>query len=790
MDVMRLPIISQKEVNANVFEVSFDASSIDFHFAAGQYVRITLDHLLYPDNKGAFRDFSISSSPKNHNQISVVFRNTGSGFKKTLLEMPLGESVSMRGPYGLMELPGDTTQDIVLVAGGIGITPFLSMMQYASESGYKGHIRLIYVNEERSNAIHTLKIDDLCIRNKNFSVIYKKNIFEGDFFQKEIAQSKNVSWYVAGSTAMVLATLDMLKYFKLPSKNIIFEEMMGYEKVGPLEESSAKNSEDGVVLLPQTKSNHPFSLSARKLNSIIETSGEGVIITDAEGIILYVNAEWQRITGWKSEDIVGKVTPRILKSGKVSPTEYEDLWKTIKSGEIARIDIVNKRKNGDFYYAEDVILPLKDDEGNVTEFVGFQRDVTDKHTYLSQFIDKSSELSEQNKSLENTKKAMLNLLEDAQELEKRLELEKVAISREKEKSEGILQFLRSIGDGVFAVDTDLNVIFMNTMAEKLSGYVSEDALGKKYTDTFNFVFEKDIDVSHADFVSQVIATGSISTLPSHTSIVKKDGSVVPVSDSAAPIRDASGVIVGCIVVFQDDTKKRELDQLKDSFISVAAHQLRTPLGGMRWSMESLLDEDRGKLPVEVRNELEQLYENSQRMVTLVNDLLNTTRIDGTVSKEAFESVDIVALLRKIVSDSLNEAKMRSVEVRFAGVYKKMARVFVAPKNMYEAFQNIIINAIKYNTTGGSVTINVHQKDNAFMHISIADTGIGIPAEQQSKMFVKFSRATNAVLKETDGSGLGLSVAKFFIEQSGGKIWFESEEGKGTTFFIDLPLTEK
>ena len=256
------------------------------------------------------------------------------------------------------------------------------------------------------------------------------------------------------------------------------------------------------------------------------------------------------------------------------------------------------------------------------------------------------------------------------------------------------------------------------------------------------------------------------------------------------IRFPKAITSGCIVVFQDNTKRQELDQLKDNFISVAAHQLRTPLGGMRWSMESLLDEDRGVLPTEVRSELEQLYENSQRMVTLVNDLLNTTRIDGTVSKEAPESVDIIVILRKVVSDALHEAKERLVEVRFSGVYKKMPRVFVAPKNMYEALQNIIVNAIKYSNAGSIVTIDVHQEDEKSMRISVADTGIGIPEDQQSKIFVKFSRATNAVLKETDGSGLGLSVSKFFIEQSGGKIWFESEEGKGTTFFVDLPLTEK
>lgn len=785
MDMLNLPIIGREEVGPGIFEVSFDISGIDFHFTAGQYVRITLPHLLYFDSKGSFRDFSICSSPNNRSRISITFRNTGSGFKKTLLEMPLGEIVSMRGPYGLMALIEDVNRDVVFVASGTGVTPFISMIQYASEIGYRGHLRLIYVNENKRQAVHTLKLASLCSGNSNLSVVYIRNLLDEDFFQKEVTQLQNAAWYVAGPPSMVLTTINILKHFKLPSENIIFEEMTGYEKISPSTPPTthvSTYSEAKNILYPK-----PFLLSTQKLNAIIETSGEGVIITDTEGIILYVNKEWQKITGWMSEEIVGKVTPRILKSGKTPMKEYENLWKTIKRGDVARLEIVNRRKNGDFYYAEDIILPLKDDGGNVTEFVGFHRDVTDKHAYLTDFINKSEELAEQNKSLEDTKKAMLNLLDDAQELEANLKLEKVSIGQEKEKSESILQFLKSIGDGVFAVDMDLRVIFMNTMAEKLSGYSSEDALGRKYTDTFRFIFENDSTVSYTDFISQVITTGLASTLPNHTSIVMRDGNIIPVSDSASPIRDASGVIVGCIVVFQDDTKKRERDQLKDNFISVAAHQLRTPLGGMRWSMEALLGEDRGKLPSEVRSELEQLYENSQRMVTLVNDLLNTTRIDGTSSKEKPELVDIVNLMHKVVSDSLNEATMRSISVRFSEMPEKIPLAFVAPKSIYEALQNIIINAIKYNNHGGSVIIGMYQEGDDQIRINIADTGIGIPKEQQSKIFMKFSRATNAILKETDGSGLGLSVAKFFIEQSGGKIWFESQEGKGTTFFIELPI---
>ncbi|MDD5083946.1 MAG: PAS domain S-box protein [Candidatus Moranbacteria bacterium] len=787
MESTRLPIVSRREVANDVFEVSFGLSRADFHFQAGQYIRVVIPHLSYPDGRGNFRDFFISSSPNNHEHISIAFRNTGSGFKKTLLELPLGSSVVVRGAYGLLELPQEHHQGLVFIAFGIGITPFLSMIRLAAERGYAGYLTLICVHDDIDSVPYLDELKQLQEKIPRFILRQKRAPLDEEFLRIQTTHSKESLWYISGPPDLAREAFDMLCGLGVPLGNIVSEEMLGYGEGVPVTSSAAAQPLPTVGSSPN---DHAFFLDAKKLRSIIETSAEGVVITNPDGLILYVNAEWQNITGWKSDDVVGKMTPRILKSGKTRPEEYEKLWKTIRRGEIAHIDIINKRKNGNLYYAEDIILPLKNDQGEVTEFVGFQRDVSEKQRYMKQFILHSEELAEQNKFLENTKKAMLNLLEDSQELEKNLELEKAAIKKEKEKSEGILQFLKSIGDGVLAVDLDSNIIFMNKMAENLSGYTFEEVQGKYYTDALHFILEKNPDVSYPRFVEQVIKTGVINKLPSHTSLVRRDGSIVPVSDSAAPIRDASGVIVGCIIVFQDDTKKRELDQMKDGFISVAAHQLRTPLGGMRWNMELLLSEDVGELPEQVRVELEQLYENSQRMVTLVNDLLNTSRIDNEVSRVKYESesADIITLLQKVIHEVADEAKKRAVTIRFAneGTFDS---VRIVPKNIYEAFQNLIVNAVKYSDAGDTVTVGVEQHKEA-MRVTIEDTGIGIPKDQQLKLFSKFFRASNAILKETDGSGLGLSVAKFFIEENGGRILFESEEGKGTTFYVDLPLAAK
>lgn len=800
MNQTRVSIIERKEIAKDVFEVSFGLDGEAFHFHAGQYVRVTLPHLLYPDTRGDFREFSICSSPSNKASFSIAFRSSESGFKRTLLELPIGSEVMIRGPYGLLEFPEHLgqNQDVVLVTGGIGITPFMSMIRFAAENRLSNRITLLYANDDDRAIPYLTELSELELLNPRFMVRRKKGGINEGFLREATSDPRKALWYVSGPSGMVSDVCDILRRFGVSDTAIVSEEMTGYENQNSeeLEQVSVEQrdveSEEGIVrCLPgfddcQQGDQETSFLGADKLFSIIETSFEGVVITDPEGIILYVNPAWQQLTGWKSKEVVGKVTPRILKSGKTPAKDYETLWKTIRRGEMVHLEVINKKKNGDLYYAEDIILPLRDDHGEITEFVGFQRDISERQSYLRQLTDRSEELAKQNQFLEDTKRAMLNLLEDAQQLERSLEVEKMAIEREKEKSEAILQFLKSIGDGVFAVDLDAKIIFMNKTAEELSGYSFEDANGKSYGDVFHFVLEKDPKASYDRFIEQVMKTGTVGKLPSRTLIVRRDGTTIPVSDSAAPIRDASGAIVGAIVVFQDDTKKRELDQLKESFISVAAHQLRTPLGSMRWSMELLLSGDVGRVPKLAREEINRLYENSQRMITLVNDLLNTSRIDNVSSKPELRPEDIAPLLREVVANVADEAKQRSVIIDLVLGEDPISNVMIVRKNIFEALQNLVVNAVRYSDAGDSVTVWAKQID-GYVRVSVADTGIGIPKDQQSKLFSKFFRASNAVLKETDGSGLGLSVAKMFVEESGGNIRFESEEGQGTTFFVELPL---
>ena len=390
---------------------------------------------------------------------------------------------------------------------------------------------------------------------------------------------------------------------------------------------------------------------------------------------------------------------------------------------------------------------------------------------------KAEQIELQNRSLKDNKVEILNLLQ-------RIQAEKVKTDQEKIKIEAILS---SIGDGVFVTDNLGRVIIANSIALNLAGYTGEEVLNRSYTQVFKFVLDEDPTVQINSFVEEVLKTGTIKNLVNHTLLVRKDGSTIPVADSAALVKDLQGNISGCVVVFRDVTHQREIEQTKDNFLSTAAHQLRTPLGSIRWNLEMLLSGDIGELPNNIQEIIQQVYESDQRLIELVNDLLNVSRIDQGRLTNTPKSTVVADIVQSVIKELHPEIQKRSLSVNL-NLDTNLSSVIVDPKLFYEVVTNLVANAIKYNKKDGIVNIKTYQKDD-YLYIEISDTGIGIRAKDQSQLFSKFFRAENAVRSETEGTGLGLFVAKSYIESWGGQIKFVSEENKGSTFIIILPTSK-
>ncbi|MFA6255068.1 MAG: ATP-binding protein [Patescibacteria group bacterium] len=424
-----------------------------------------------------------------------------------------------------------------------------------------------------------------------------------------------------------------------------------------------------------------------------------------------------------------------------------------------RVGTKGKDEIGDFSRAFDrMVLAIKKSRAEVDQKVEEQ----------------TKEIITKQKDLENQQKATLNILEDVEE-------EKGKVSLEKEKIDAILH---SIGDGVFVVNTNLEIIMYNEIAAKFSGYSTKEAIGKKYDQILKFVFEKDGQVND-QFIKDAIRTGRIKDMANHTVLIRKDKTKLAVADSAAPLKDKNGKAIGCVVVFRDVTKEREIDKMKTEFVSLASHQLRTPLSAIKWFLEMVLGGDTGKITEEQKDFLQQAFDSNERMIKLVNGLLNVSRIEsGRMALEP-EPTDLVKLSEIVINEQKSTIKAHNLNFKFSKP-KGLPKIKIDPKLINQVIANLISNAIKYTKSKGQIDFKIEVKGKEVV-FSVKDTGLGIPKKQQSQIFQKFFRADNVASTDVEGTGLGLYVAKAVVEASGGKIGFSSVENKGSTFWFTLPL---
>lgn len=247
-----------------------------------------------------------------------------------------------------------------------------------------------------------------------------------------------------------------------------------------------------------------------------------------------------------------------------------------------------------------------------------------------------------------------------------------------------------------------------------------------------------------------------------------------------------------IAVQFHDTRERgqALSQIKSQFITVAAHQLRTPLSALKWSLRLILDGDMGDLGEKQREFLQQSYQTNEHLIHLINDFLDISRIEEGKFGFQFKKVRILDTIQKAVDESLAQAALRGVHLSFESRAPKDIQIIADENRIYTVMANILDNAVRYSNKGNDVAVQVSvEKEGNMLEVRVTDSGIGIPADEQKKIFSRFYRATNAMRQQTEGSGLGLFIAKNIIERHGGTIGFVSEENKGTTVFFTLPAKE-
>ncbi len=365
---------------------------------------------------------------------------------------------------------------------------------------------------------------------------------------------------------------------------------------------------------------------------------------------------------------------------------------------------------------------------------------------------------------------------------RRLEIQNANLNHERLRYEALLS---SIGDGMIATDRNGRVIFMNHAAEEMLGWRSFEVLKKLFFEVIKAENEKhEVIALDERPLFQALMYRHKQTSAAYYYVTKKQ-TKIPVVITASPVL-LSGNLIGAIGVFRDITREKEIDRAKTEFVSLASHQLRTPLATIGWHAELMLSGDVGALTAQQREYLQEIYDAKARMEDLVNSLLNVSRIELGSMPVNLSPVDLKTVAKAVFKELLPQFARKQIKV-IERYDDRLQSISADPNLVRIIFQNLLSNAFKYTQASGQITLVIGIQ-NPDVVIQVMDTGKGIPKYQQSKVFTKLFRAQNVNTTDPDGNGLGLYIVKSILDSVGGRIWFDSEENKGTAFYVALPLS--
>lgn len=340
----------------------------------------------------------------------------------------------------------------------------------------------------------------------------------------------------------------------------------------------------------------------------------------------------------------------------------------------------------------------------------------------------------------------------------------------------------SIGDGVIATDENGYISEINSEACHILGLKPADLLGKWFPRAVKAIDEDGNPIDLMDRpVSQALLAGR--PVSGRTFYKAADGRRVPVAVTVAPIL-LEGRPIGAIEVIRDISVEYEVDKMKSEFISIASHQLRTPLTAVKTYSHLLASGFNGQLNKEQHEFMDIILSSIDRMNELINTLLDISRIEEGRITISNKIIDFEAVMEEILSEQGPVAKSKNINIELQYESSNL-RFMTDPLLLKEVCANLLSNAIKYTPKGGTITIKASVQKHNFT-FTIQDTGYGIPRHEQARVFTKFFRAENILDKDTTGTGLGLYMVKQIAENLGGTIDFKSSEKEGTLFRFTIP----
>jgi PAS domain S-box-containing protein len=504
------------------------------------------------------------------------------------------------------------------------------------------------------------------------------------------------------------------------------------------------------------------------LRVTLASIGDAVITSDVNGCLTYMNASAESLTGWSSAEAAGRHLDDVFhvineRTGQRVQNPAELVMRSGSIVGLANHSVLTDR-HGAQHPIADSAAPIRSADGRIIGVVLVFRDITEQRRAMDA-------IAEQREWLETT--------------------------------------LESIGDAVIATDVQGKVVFMNPIAEHLTGWPLDRARDRPCTEVFDIVNEETRRTVQSP-VMRVLAEGIVVGLANHTTLISADGTERPIDDSGAPIRNKDGRLIGTVLVFRDITERRRSEadrrnaaiererllaaertaradaeranRVKDEFIAMVSHELRTPLNAiLGWAqlmMHSRTDADVITRGVDV------ITRNTRLQAQLISDLHDMSRILSGKLRLSIEKVDLPDLIENSIEAVQQAAKNKRVTLQHE--ISGTPPIAGDSARLQQVVWNLLWNAIKFTPEGGSVLVRLRSVGSD-AEITVKDTGIGIRPEFLPHVFERFQQGNVAITRRFGGLGLGLAIAKHLVDLHGGTIRAESAgEGQGATFTVVLP----
>ncbi len=530
-----------------------------------------------------------------------------------------------------------------------------------------------------------------------------------------------------------------------------------------------------------------------RLASIVESSDDGIISKTLAGTILSWNPGAEKLYGYSAQFVKGQSIEILAIPQR--PKEMSQILENIRAGAtIDHYETVHLRKDGKQIDVSLTISPIKDATGTLTGVSTIARDISDS---------------------------------------KRIEK---ALEQLRHQTEMILF---SAGEGICGLNKEGKVTFVNPAAVRMAGCVSKELIDRPLYETINCSQEEcpgaiellspATDINSRSQLATDSGALAASKLPKRVSsqildtladgevrrvtdevFCRRDGSSFPVEYVVAPMRER-GEIIGAVVTFKDITDRLAIEHLKDEFISVVSHELRTPMTSIHGALGLLNSGLLDAHPQKAKRMLEIAVTNTDRLVRLVNDILDLERMESSYSTAIKQTCNVAELMLQAAEEMQGMAQQAGVTLSVTPVGAQLRGI---PDRLIQALTNLLSNAIKFSPPGATIWLSgelTHERDlaeksglksvsspestginphvavSSEILITVKDQGRGIPADKLEMVFERFQQVDASDSRQKEGTGLGLAICRSIVQQHGGRIWVESIVGEGSTFFLSLPL---